>query len=61
MGSKLCGAVCTLLRTEDAPTMTEYALMIALIAIVSLAALTTMGSEISTVFSTLKDSLAAVI
>jgi pilus assembly protein Flp/PilA len=46
---------------EDAPTMTEYAMMVALISIVALAAVTTMGSEISTVFETLKNSLAAIV
>jgi pilus assembly protein Flp/PilA len=56
----LAGASAFVTR-EDAPTMTEYALMIALISIVCLAAVTTMGAEISTVFDTLKNSLAAIV
>lgn len=49
------------LRREDGPTMTEYALMIALIAIACIGVVTTMGTEISTVFDTLKNSLANIV
>jgi pilus assembly protein Flp/PilA len=49
------------LSRQDGPTMTEYALMVALIAIVSIGVVTALGSEISTVFNTIKSSLAAVV
>ena len=41
--------------------MTEYALMVALIAIVSIGVVQALGNEISTVFETIKNSLAAVV
>lgn len=59
--TKFLHAVQEFLRREDGPTMTEYALMVALIAIVSIGVVTTLGSEISTVFDTIKNSLARVV
>lgn len=59
--SRFLSASKKFLSREDGPTMTEYALMVALIAIVSIGVVTTLGSQISTVFNTIKSSLAAVV
>jgi pilus assembly protein Flp/PilA len=58
---KFVAGLVKFLSREDGPTMTEYALMVALIAIVSIGVVTALGSEISTVFNTIKSSLAAVV
>jgi pilus assembly protein Flp/PilA len=39
------------LRSEDGPTAVEYAVMLALIVVVCLAAITAMGSNANSVFS----------
>jgi pilus assembly protein Flp/PilA len=39
------------LRSEDGPTAVEYAVMLALIIIVCIAAITTLGSSANSVFS----------
>ncbi len=39
------------LRSEDGPTATEYAVMLALIIIVALGAITSLGTTVSTIFS----------
>jgi pilus assembly protein Flp/PilA len=59
--AKFVARVKRFLAREDGPTMTEYALMVALIAIVSIGVVTALGGEISTVFDTIKNSLAAVV
>jgi len=41
-----------LVRDEDGATMVEYALMIALVAAVALAAVKLLGTNVSTVFNT---------
>ena len=45
------------LVSEDGPTATEYAVMLALIIIVALAAITLLGTKVSTVFNDAKDAL----
>ena len=47
----------TFLVSEDGPTATEYAVMLALIIIVALAAITGLGSTVSTIFSNVDSSL----
>jgi len=39
------------LKSEDGPTAVEYAVMVALIIVVSIAAITTLGTKVSSTFS----------
>jgi pilus assembly protein Flp/PilA len=45
------------LVNEDGPTATEYAVMLALIIIVALAAISLLGTKVSTIFSNVESSL----
>lgn len=45
------------LVSEDGPTATEYAVMLALIIIVSLAAVTLLGNKVQGIFSNVETSL----
>lgn len=45
------------LVSEDGPTAVEYAVMLALIVIVCLAAITEIGTRANTTFETVRDSL----
>ncbi len=45
------------LVSEDGPTATEYAVMLALIIIVSLAAITLLGNKVSTIFGNVQTAL----
>ena len=45
------------LISEDGPTATEYAVMLALIIIVALAAITLLGEKVNTIFTNVKDAL----
>lgn len=45
------------LVSEDGPTATEYAVMLALIIVVALGAITVLGTKVSTVFSNVNASL----
>jgi pilus assembly protein Flp/PilA len=45
------------LVSEDGPTATEYAVMLALIIIVALAAITLLGTKVSTIFSNVEAGL----
>ena len=47
-----------LFSDEEGATMVEYALMVALIAVVCIAAVTTLGSGASTKFKEVSDSMA---
>ncbi len=47
------------LKSEDGPTATEYAVMLALIIIVALAAITLLGTRVSGIFSRVQSSLPA--
>ncbi|MCG3127455.1 MAG: hypothetical protein CHACPFDD_02315 [Phycisphaerae bacterium] len=42
---------------EDGPTATEYAVMLALIIIVALAAITLLGQKVNTIFSNVESTL----
>ncbi|TMQ29259.1 MAG: Flp family type IVb pilin [Planctomycetota bacterium] len=44
-------------RKEEGATLAEYGLLLALIAVVCLAAVTLLGSKISTMFATLAGSI----
>ena len=48
--SKYLSKVSSFLREEDAPTMVEYGLLVALIALVALAAIEVVGGGISRLF-----------
>jgi pilus assembly protein Flp/PilA len=43
--------LCAFLKDEDGPTAVEYAVMVALIIVVSIAAITSLGSKVSGTFS----------
>lgn len=45
------------LVSEDGPTATEYAVMLALIIVVALGAISVLGTKVSTVFNNVKTSL----
>ncbi|MGE3180522.1 MAG: Flp family type IVb pilin [Phycisphaerae bacterium] len=45
------------LVSEDGPTATEYAVMLALIIIVALAAITLLGAKVNTIFSNVETAL----
>ena len=47
------------LVSEDGPTATEYAVMLALIIVVALGAISVLGTKVSTVFTNVKTSLEA--
>ena len=47
----------TFLKSEDGPTATEYAVMLALIIIVALAAITLLGAKVKTIFMNVSDSI----
>ena len=44
--------LCAFLKDEDGTTAVEYAVMVALIIVVSVAAITTLGTKVSSTFST---------
>ena len=46
-------------KEENGPTATEYAVMLALIIIVSLAAISALGSKVNTIFTNVQTSLPA--
>ena len=45
------------LASEDGPTATEYAVMLALIIVVSLAAISALGTKVSQIFSAVDGTL----
>ena len=47
------------LRSEESPTATEYAVMLALIIVVAIVAIQTLGQNVSTTFKDTSDKLAA--
>ena len=47
----LCGAIVRFLQAEDGPTAVEYAVMLALIIVVCIAAITTLGQNANKTFS----------
>ena len=56
MKSLLNRAKC-FLKSEDGPTATEYAVMLALIIIVALGAITGLGTTVGTIFTNVDTSL----
>ena len=45
------------LKSEDGPTATEYAVMLALIIIVAMAGITLLGAKVNTVFTNVEGGL----
>lgn len=54
---KLLNQLKAFLKSEDGPTATEYAVMLALIIIVALASITLLGNKVNTIFSNVETSL----
>lgn len=52
-------SIVAFLRKEDGPTSVEYALMLSLIVVVCFAAVTTLGSNAKTTYTTVGTKLAA--
>jgi pilus assembly protein Flp/PilA len=55
--SKICNSLKKFVREQDAPTMVEYGLLVALIAVVVAVAATALGGGISTLFTDVNGSL----
>ena len=53
----LVARVQAFLVSEDGPTATEYAVMLALIIIVALGAITLLGNKVNAIFTNVKDGL----
>lgn len=47
----------TFLKSEDGPTATEYAVMLALIIIIALGAITALGTKVSSTFANIESNL----
>ena len=47
------------LKSEDGPTATEYAVMLALIIVVSIATIKLLGTRVNTLFGTVESTLDA--
>ena len=58
MFNRLSNAVVNFLKREDGPTAVEYAVMLALIIVVCIAAITTLGSNANSTFSSVADKAA---
>jgi pilus assembly protein Flp/PilA len=57
MFSRLSRAVVSFVRREDGPTAVEYAVMLALIIVVCIAAISYIGSQANTTFNTVGSQL----
>ena len=57
--NRLVQKVVTFLKTEDGPTAVEYAVMLALIIVVCLVAITTLGQQANNTFSSVGNKLQA--
>ncbi len=57
--SQIVSSARKFMREEDGATMVEYGLMVALIAVVCIAAVTTLGTNLNTKFSSVATSVGA--
>jgi pilus assembly protein Flp/PilA len=57
--SQVCQFVGNFLKREDGPTAVEYAVMLALIIVVCLTAITTLGSNANGTFTTVGNKIVA--
>jgi pilus assembly protein Flp/PilA len=48
------------LRSEEGQAMVEYALILALVSVIAIAALTAIGTNVNLIFGAVRDALAAV-
>ena len=53
----MLGQVKRFLKSEDGPTATEYAVMLALIIIIALGAITGLGTTVKGIFTSVDDAL----
>ncbi len=59
MLNRLSNAVVNFLKREDGPTAVEYAVMLALIIVVCITAITTLGTKANATFNTVSNQLGA--
>jgi pilus assembly protein Flp/PilA len=59
MLSRLAQAVAHFLKREDGPTAVEYAVMLALIIVVCIAAITSLGTNANATFTSVSNTLGA--
>ena len=59
MSSRFVQGVAEFLRREDGPTAVEYAVMLALIIVVCIAAITALGTGANNTFNTVSNQLGA--
>jgi pilus assembly protein Flp/PilA len=59
MINRLTSAVVNFLKREDGPTAVEYAVMLALIIVVCITAITTLGTKANTTFNNVSNQLGA--
>ena len=57
---KFAAAAKKFMKGEEGPTMVEYAIMVGLIAVVSIIIVTNLGTKVSQIFSVISASLAGV-
>jgi len=55
--SKFIKSVVNFVKAEDGPTAVEYAVMLALIIVVCIAAVTTLGTNASATFQSVSDTI----
>ena len=48
-------------RKEDGQAMVEYALILALVSVISIVALTAIGTNVNAIFGVIRDALAAAM
>ena len=56
---KFCDGVVSFLKAEDGPTAVEYAVMLALIIVVCIAAITALGTNANQTFTTVGNAVGA--
>jgi pilus assembly protein Flp/PilA len=59
MFNRLSQAVVNFMKREDGPTAVEYAVMLALIIVVCITAITTLGTKANATFNTVSNQLGA--
>ena len=57
MGDPMLHNLISMLRDEDGATMVEYGLLVALIALVALGAITTLGTNLSGLFNNVANTI----
>jgi pilus assembly protein Flp/PilA len=53
----ICGALLAFLKAEDGPTAVEYAIMLALIVLVCIVSITSLGTNANKAFTTVSKAL----